>query len=145
MKNVNSIFHKNIMLIIIFSICIIIVVYNIRKKVNYDWSYLSKIEMGNFYEHTTNNFVQGIDVELSQNEVENWKNILMNHTSSIKKIDKINKGTFVFELIFYDKDESEVLSLLIDEKYRMYTDDGYLLKNEKAENYFQEQVKKYGK
>ena len=128
MKNVNSIFHKNIMLIIIFSICIIIVVYNIRKKVNYDWSYLSKIEMGNFYEHTTNNFVQGIDVELSQNEVENWKNILMNHTSSIKKIDK-----------------SEVLSLLIDEKYRMYTDDGYLLKNEKAENYFQEQVKKYGK
>ena len=128
-----------ILLVIILLIC---ANSNNKKLLDYSET-LNNTQSVAFYEYTDNNFIQGIDAELSETEILKLKDILINKTNHIKKIYNINNDNIIYEFTFYDKYDAEISSLSMDNKNRVIINRQYVLNNKDIKAYIIELIDKY--
>lgn len=86
----------------------------------------SRIDRGNIYEITENEFHQGIEYEFSQAELDCFKTVMEQKDYRCSQgLPKKEEIRFIIDL--YDQNGSELAALSMDRNGKLYSDDGYLV------------------
>lgn len=93
-----------------------------------------RIVSGNLYEITENNFIEGIDYDFSETEIEEIKTILKNEEFTLTE-EIIDENELQYIINFYDADGTEIFSFALDKNKNIFCKDGYQLKDSHLREY----------
>lgn len=93
-----------------------------------------RIVSGNLYEITENNFIEGIDYDFSETEIEEIKTILKNEEFTLTE-EIIDENKLQYIINFYDADGTEIFSFALDKNKNIFCEDGYQLKDSHLREY----------
>ena len=96
---------------------------------------------GNIYELTDNNFQEGINYDFSLDELQKIEKMLQ-QVRLKKSINVINRNNILYIASFYNEKEEEILSLAIDRKFRIYSEDGMRIRSKELEKYLKNTLSK---
>lgn len=97
---------------------------------------VSEIENGELYEVTENSFQEGLEYTFSVEEIDDLKEILETGGMEGRK-KKIKQTEIKYLANFYNSAGEEIFALAFDKKARIYSEDGYWLKDEAIESFFE--------
>lgn len=98
------------------------------------------MEEGNCYEITENSYIEGIDFDFSQEDIQQLRGILESKEMEYSEIIyEPEKAKYIMN--FYDKDGNALISFVQLEDGTLYMDDGYQVSSKALEELFNSRIK----
>ena len=98
------------------------------------------MEEGNCYEITENSYIEGIDFDFSQEDIQQLRGILESKEMEYSEITyEPEKAKYIMN--FYDKDGNALISFVQLEDGSLYMDGGYQVSSKALEELFNSRIK----